>query len=282
MEHATINGVDVAYRTAGEPGGSPVVLIHGYTGNIRNWAFTVKALVKAGYRTLSADNPGHGDSSAPEDPASYTMAAMADLHHALAKQLGFAPAVVMGHSMGGAIAEEYAIRHPEDVSALVLVDSAGGGPRDDQAMMRMMEATMEEARKVAFEDGMAALWDRQVERGFRVLPPNLTPEVREFLRQEFARTSPTGYFNCARGMRDRRNTLAELAALGKPTLVVRGENEAPGLVQASDGLAAAIPGARYEIIPGAAHSPAFETPEAFEGVVLDFLAGVGAPAQVPH
>jgi pimeloyl-ACP methyl ester carboxylesterase len=73
-------------------------------------------------------------------------------------------------------------------------------------------------------------------------------------------------------MRDRRNTLPELAELGKPTLVIRGENENPGLVQAADGLANAIPGARYEVIPNAAHSPQFENMSAFNEVLTAFLA----------
>jgi pimeloyl-ACP methyl ester carboxylesterase len=277
MERATINGVELAYRTAGEASGRPIILIHGFTGNTRNWALTVKPLIQAGWRTLSADNPGHGHSSAPEDRACYTMAAMADAQYGLARQLGFEPAVVVGHSMGGAIAEEYAIRHPEVVTALVLVDSAGGGPRDDQ-MMAMMARTMDEARTIAREQGMAALWDRSIERGMRVLPPNLTPEMRDLLRSEFALTSPTGYFNCAAGMRDRRDTLPELAKLGRPVLVIRGENEVAGLVQASDGLAKAIPGAWYEIIPGAGHSPQFEAAQAFDTVLLDFLASIAAPA----
>jgi pimeloyl-ACP methyl ester carboxylesterase len=270
VEKTTIEGIDIAYRVAGEAGGRPIVLIHGYTGNTRNWALSVKPLVQGGWRTLTADNPGHGYSAAPEDAGAYTMWAMADLQHALAKATGFAPAVVVGHSMGGAIAEEYTIRHPESVAALVLVDSAGGGPRED-AMMSAMARGMEKARTIARAEGMAALWDYQVESGGRPLPAGITQEMRDFLRNEFALTSTAGYIHCGQGMRDRRNTLPELAALAKPTLVIRGENENPGLVEAADGLAAAIPGARYEVIAGAAHSPQFENAGRFNEVLGAFL-----------
>lgn len=270
MDKATIDDIEIAYRVAGEAGGRPIVLIHGYTGNTRNWALTVKPLVQSGWRTLTADNPGHGYSAAPENADAYTMWAMADVHHALAKVTSFAPAVVVGHSMGGAIAEEYTIRHPESVAALVLVDSAGGGPRED-AMMNAMAGMMEKARTIAREEGMAALWDYQVENGGRPLPEGTTQEMRDFLRNEFSLTSATGYIHCGKGMRDRRNTLTELAALAKPTLVIRGENENPGLVQAADGLAGAIPGARYQVIPGAAHSPQIENAARFNEVLGAFL-----------
>jgi pimeloyl-ACP methyl ester carboxylesterase len=270
LETTSIDGIDIAYRVSGDPAARPIVLIHGYTGNTRNWALTIKPLVEAGWRTLTADNPGHGHTSAPNDPQRYTMAAMADLHHQLAKRLDFVPAVIVGHSMGGAIAEEYAIRYPDDVVALVLVDSAGGGQRDgamDGAIAKMVET----GRKIALTEGMGALWDYQVANGGRALPANISPEMRDLARSEFALTSPTGYLNCAEGMRNRRNTLPGLAELAKPTLVIRGENENPGLVQAADGLANAIPGARYEVIPNAAHSPQFENMSAFNEVLTAFL-----------
>ncbi len=85
----------------------------------------MKPLAEAGWRVLTPDNPGHGDSAAPVEENAYAMANVADLLHALATELGFAPAVIVGHSMGGAVAEEYAIRHGGDVAALVLVASAG-------------------------------------------------------------------------------------------------------------------------------------------------------------
>ncbi len=274
MDEKVINGVRVAHRTAGEQGARPVVLIHGFTGNTRNWALAIKPLVAAGWRTLSADGPGHGYSSAPEDAGCYRIPAMADLHHQLAVETGFAPAVVVGHSMGGAIAEEYAIRHPEAVEALVLVDSAGGGPRTDDTSR--IFGNLDQARKLANEKGTAALFDWQLDRGMRPEFEKLTPEQQALTRSEFALTSPAGWVNCAAGMRDRRFTLEDLGGLGKPALVIRGVNEGAGLVEASDGLAAAIPGARYEVIVGAGHSPQIENPAAFSEVLLAFLGSLPA------
>ncbi|MFN0094752.1 MAG: alpha/beta fold hydrolase [Dehalococcoidia bacterium] len=63
MDRMTVDGLEMAYRVAGDPSGPPITLIHGYTGNTRNYALQIKPLTEAGWRTLTADNPGHGSSA---------------------------------------------------------------------------------------------------------------------------------------------------------------------------------------------------------------------------
>ncbi|MDZ7827856.1 MAG: alpha/beta hydrolase [Gammaproteobacteria bacterium] len=215
-------------RSAGGEGHDPVLLIHGYTGNQRNWALTVPTLVEAGYRTLSADNPGHGDSSAPETFEPYALERVAESLHGLAEGLDALPSVVIGHSMGGAIAEEYAIAHREDVRALVLVASAGGasGPERED-----LSEDMEALRAACNEGGMEAVFDRLVAHGKRPEAAQTTATRREMLRREFARTSFAGCEFGALALRTRRDTLNDLATLDLPTLVVRGEHESASLTQ---------------------------------------------------
>ena len=270
----TIDGLEMAYRVAGDPAGQPITLIHGYTGNTRNWALQIKPLTGGGWRTLCADNPGHGSSAGPEDADVYTMPAMAARQHALAETMGFAPAVVVGHSMGGAIAEEYALRYPEHVRALILVDSAGGGSRRDDPAAAEMRRGMENMRAMARERGLAAAYDWQVEHGLRPAVAQISPELRELARSEFLKTSLPGYLHCGAQLNERDDTLGRLASLTVPTLVICGENENPGLRKVADDLARTIPGARYEIIADAAHSPTLENTSAFNAVVLDFLRGL--------
>lgn len=270
VERRRIDGVDLAYRISGGADGSPIVLIHGLTANMRDWRLTATALAEAGWRVLTPDCPGHGESSAPNDSSAYRTTNVADLLHALAAELGFAPAVVAGHSMGGAIAEEYALRHGGDVRALVLVDSAGGKPRRFEPDARMRELIALE-RKLAFEQGMDAVWDFHQEHGLWASARQAPPAVRQMLKARFCSVSPQGHVYGNEALGARRDTLPELARWGKKALVVSGANESAGLMTAADELAAAIPGARRETIANAWHSPHFENAAAFNAVLLDFL-----------
>src|SRR5262245_8219758 len=120
MKKEVIRGVEIAYHALGDTNAKPIVLIHGLTATAGDWRQTASALVEEGWRVLSPDCPGHGSSSAPRDAEAYAMEGVADVLHMLAQTLGWDPAVIVGNSMGGAIAQEYAIRHPGSVMGLVL------------------------------------------------------------------------------------------------------------------------------------------------------------------
>jgi pimeloyl-ACP methyl ester carboxylesterase len=223
-EKRTIDGVSLAYRITADAGGPPIVLIHGLTASRRDWFMNVKPLAEAGWRVLTPESPGHGDSDAPEDAAEYGMAQVADRLHALAVALGFAPAVVVGHSMGGAVAEEYAVRHGADVSALVLVDSAGGSPRAYTSTPESKAFAAEE-RALLFERGMDAVWNLHQERGMWASVQHMPPQVQLWFKERFLRCSPRGYAYGDERMQGRRDTVEDLRRFAKPALVVYGEHE---------------------------------------------------------
>jgi pimeloyl-ACP methyl ester carboxylesterase len=246
------------------------MLVHGLTANVRDWMFTVKPLTDAGWRVVTSDNPGHGDSSAPLEPSAYAIAHVADVLHRLAALLGFAPAAIVGHSMGGAIAEEYAVRHGEDVDALVLVASAGGSPRPYRRTAEM-DAFAEVERSVALNRGMEAVWELHQERGRWASVKGLEPQAQAFLKARFCKCSPQGYLYGDRQLHGRRNTVADLGRFAKKALVVCGEHEEVLMKGTSAELAAALPNARRVTIPKAGHSPQFENPAAFNAALLGFL-----------
>lgn len=273
MPKRVIDGVELAYHLAGGADAPPVVLVHGLTANARDWSQTAKALAAAGWRVLSPDCPGHGASSAPKDATAYAMHRVADRLHSLACDLGFAPAVIVGNSMGGTVAQEYALRHPGDVAALVLVDSAADlraplsrGP--DHADFVATEF------KVALEKGMEAVWDLHQERHGWLYAGGMTAAAQAWRKTRFCLTSPEGYLYGDRALGDRRKMLPDLARLDCKTLVVCCANEEPFMKAMSDDLAATIPGAAYAVIPRAWHQPHLENPATFNETLLTFLASL--------
>jgi len=270
MDIATIDGIEIAYRIAGSDSAPGVLLIHGYTGNHRNWAYTVKPLLAAGFRTLSADNPGHGQSAAPASFEAYELGHVADVLYELAAGLDFEPAIVVGHSMGGAIAEEYALRHRKAVRALVLVGSAGGASGEERSAMAQH---IDDLRDVFARGGMTAVFDRLRILG---LGPTGTMDAAmlRIVRSEFAKTSWPGYEFGGLALRTRRETLTGLADLDAPTLIIHGENESPELQRVSRDLERTIRGSKRVVIPRAGHNTQLDEPDAFNRALIDFLSKV--------
>ena len=107
--------------------GPTVVLIHGLAASVYSWRYTMPALVQAGFHVVAFDNRGFGSSDKPAH--GYSNADYVGLLLGLMDSLGVSDAVLVGHSMGGSIAAEAALAHPERVTGLVLVDPAGFGVR---------------------------------------------------------------------------------------------------------------------------------------------------------
>lgn len=268
MPVATINGLDIHYREKGN--GFPVVLVHGFTGNSRNWALTVPMLTRT-FRTTSVDLRGHGHSAKPMRQEDYTLEAMADDVYELLQHLGVRECYLAGHSMGGMVSQHIALDHPELVRALVLVDTAAEIPQGLVNEERLAER--ERLVKVAQERGMEAVFEEQL----RVNPLRerieSNPEFLRTWREQFLLTSKEAYIYGAHGMASRNSLLGELHRINVPTLVVCGENDEPFL-DASRKMHAAIPGSRLQIIPGAGHSPQIETPAAFNALIMEFFSKV--------
>ena len=224
MPQATVNGIEINYRETGQ--GFPVVLIHGYTGNSRNWALTVPAL-RDSFRTISVDVRGHGLSGRPESEDAYALELMASDVYELLKALDIAECVLVGHSMGGMVSQLLVLEHPEVVRALVLVDTAAEVPKG-----LMYEERLRQRRRLvemAREQGMEAVFEEQE----RITPlhPVLAanPRFVEIWREQFLMTSREAYIAGANGMASRRSVVADLAKVAVPTLVICGEKDEPFL-----------------------------------------------------
>ena len=120
MPTAQVNGIEINYRLEGD-GDETIVLVNGLADDLETWVFQMDDLLGAGYRVLRFDNRGVGQTSAPPGP--YTSRMLADDTKALVDELGLSGFHLMGISMGGMIAQEYAINYGGDLKTRHAVDA---------------------------------------------------------------------------------------------------------------------------------------------------------------
>jgi pimeloyl-ACP methyl ester carboxylesterase len=247
--------------------GSPVLLCHGLGGNHAVWFQQVPVLAER-YRVVTWDQRGFGRSS-DRAGASGPESAARDLA-ALLDHLAIARAHVIGQSMGGWAALGLALATPERVASLVLADTLAGisTPSIDAAfdtvLRRAASEPLPEARPLGRHPALGP--------GFAEREP-----ARAFLYRELTSLGPPPPRAVPLRLRRCTRPAAELAGLDVPTLFVVGSEDdlfTPAMVREA---AAQLRGARVVEIPGAGHSPYFETPEAWNREVLGFLAELPIP-----
>jgi 3-oxoadipate enol-lactonase len=255
-------------------GGRGLLLVHGFTGGRVDFADHLEALAEAGWWVVAPDLRGHGDSWHPEDESDYSFEHFAGDMWSLVDALGWERLVLLGHSMGGMIAQVAATKRPEALDGLVLMDTTHG-PLEIDRDMAMLGA------QIVRDGGMAAVkeaLDAMEGDGPLGTPANERllaerPGYRELGDQKFLGSSPAMYASMLGQMIDQVDRLQHLADVSVPTLVMVGEQDTPFLGP-SEAMAAAVPGARFEVIADAGHSPQFENADAWRSVMLDFLAGL--------
>lgn len=249
--------------------GIPLLLLHGFTGRGSNWGTHAPALARQ-FRLVVVDLPGHGRSGIPRVPARASVERTADDLATILRREGCTPAHVLGYSLGARVALRLAVAHPDVVRRLVLESpSAGLATEADRQVRRA--ADEDQAHRLE-RDGIETFvdeWEREpVFASYASLPPARTAR----LRSERLRNRPAGLAASLRGagqgsmepLHDR------LAGIRIPTLVIAGALDATGLARAA-AVAAGIPGARLETVPGAGHAPHLETPTIFRNLVSTFL-----------
>ena len=255
----------LAHDGVGE-GALAVALLHGVGGGRRIWGTeaggTAQALAAAGCRVIALDLPGYGDSPLP---AELSTAAMADAVVDTLRALDARPAVLLGHSMGGMVAQEIAARDPDAVRALVLActSPAFGKPGGDwqQGFLRDRLAPLDAGL------GMAAL-ARQLVAG--MVSPQADAAAVEAGAACMARVPEATYRAALQAIVgfDRREALPHITV---PTLCLAAEHDRTAPPEVMARMAARIPGASLAVLPGAGHLANVEQPAAFATAVLDFL-----------
>lgn len=251
--------------------GPPLVLLHGFTGSAQTWADLSPAFAVA-HRVVAFDLPGHGRSSVPTNPQRYSLARFADdLANAL-DQLGLARVALLGYSMGGRAALQFAQQYADRVAALVLL-STSSGIRDDAkcrerlASDAVLADSIEREGVRAFVDRweMLPLWESQ-----RVL----STETRARLRAQRLLNDPVGLANSLRGAGAGTDAASAIfRRILAPTLILAGALD-PAYVEHGRSLEAELPNARMEVISDAGHALHLEQSAALVGATTAFLKAI--------
>lgn len=274
MEHleVTLHGQRLSYRVAGK--GPLLVLVHGIAGTSATWDSVIPWLAER-YTVIAPDLLGHGESSKPE--GDYSLGAYANGIRDLLEALGHDRSTLVGHSLGGGVALQYAYQFPERCERLVLVSSGGLG-RELHPLLRAAALPGAEVvlpwLSVAGERSVGRLVHKLGTWGVRA-----SADLEETWRSFVSLVDPgarRAFIHTVRGIidlhgqrvsaNDRLYLASEL-----PTLIVWGAKDPLIPVLHAREAHERIPGSRLEVFPEAGHFPYRDDPRRFVATLVDFL-----------
>lgn len=263
-----LNGVSLNYQVIGN--GKTIVLLHGYTSSSEYWASQIPEL-SAKYRVVVIDHRGHGKSSAPSGEDAYSIEIFADDVFALLKMLDVKECCLVGHSLGGFIALQFALDHQDVLAALVLVDTSSG-ELDRVPNFYEMRRKMDE---IARTQGMEAAFEFElVNNPVKINRIQKHYVTRETIRQSMLATSVDGYIYTWRAIEKKEALTSRLGEIKVPTLIIWGEEDKP-LAKAAQTLKEGIIGSELVTLKGVEHGPPQEAPEVYNRILLEFLDRIG-------
>lgn len=244
-------------------GGPTIVMLHGIGGGHLAFAPQVETFANAGYRAVAWDMPGYGH-SAPIEP--YTFKGLAQSCVTLIESLKCGEVVLLGHSMGGMVAQEVVARRPELVSKLILCGTSPSFGKPDGEWQRAFIA--ERTAPLDAGRSMAELAEVLVPQ---MVGPGSLPEGVRLATHCMGLVPPATYRRALECLVtfDRRASLSHIPV---PTLLVAGQYDRNAPPPAMKKMAEAIPGSTYLEMKGVGHLQNLEAPEDFDGVILNFLA----------
>ena len=244
-------------------GGPTVLMLHGIGGGHLAFAPQVETLASSGYRAVAWDMPGYGR-SAPIEP--YNFKGLAQSCITLIESLRCGDVTLLGHSMGGMVAQEVVARRPELVNRLILCGTTPSFGKPDGDWQREFIAQ----RTAPLDAGrtMSDLADVLVPQ---MAGPDALPEGLRLATHCMSQVPGSTYRRALEALVtfDRR---ANLPQIHVPTLLLAGEHDRNAPTAVMKKMAAAIPGSTFLEMPGVGHLQNLEAPDAFDALVLNFLA----------
>lgn len=265
------NGTRIAALLAGPSDATETILfVHGLGGAQSSWTSVLGDFADR-YRIAAIDLLGHGGSDKPApESTDYSIAGLAAVLGEVIEKLELAPAIVVGHSLGGAAALRLALDRPKLIRGLVLVSSAGLGSEISGALLDRIEAepSRDEARRLLelfFADRRFVL-DRGIDEMYaNRAATGADAAIKAIGAAAFSREG------------QRETFLDQVGTLETPVLLIWGERDAVVPASHAVAAAAAVPSAWLEIIEGSGHVPQVDAAPAFSGVVNRWLAALPRP-----
>jgi 3-oxoadipate enol-lactonase len=260
MPIITANGLELSYQIDGD-GPETLVLVNGLADNKESWEAQIPAFSER-YRVISFDNRGIGESPTPPGP--YTTADMAEDLAGLVDALGVERFHLLGVSMGGMIAQEFAIAYPEVLRSVTL-GCTYAAPGEFCSRMFDMWGDLAPKLGVPFVMRDVTLWAFTVP-----FFEEHTDDVREFEAAMAELAMPVDAYLSQLNVIQQHDTTDRLGGISTPTLVLAGEEDILIPVRLSRRLHDGISGAQWATVPGG-HACLWESPDPFNNAVIDFV-----------
>lgn len=255
------NGIEINYEVEGN--GPWLTLSHSLACNLHMWDPQMPALTKK-FKVLRFDTRGHGQSSAPA--GEYTLEELADDLKGLFDALGIKQTHYAGLSMGGMIAQAFALKYPGVFQSMVLADTTSRRPPNAAQMWG-------ERIQNAQTKGMGAIVQGTLERWFTEPYRNARKDVMERIGNDIRNTPVAGFVGCCHAI-SKVDYLDRLREIRVPALVMVGEQDHGTPPEAARAIQANLPGSELKIIPSAAHLSNVEQAQVFNDAMLGFLSRV--------
>jgi pimeloyl-ACP methyl ester carboxylesterase len=251
--------------------GPPLLLLHGFTGSKLDFHDQLQWFTDR-HRVLAPDQRGHGESSNPGRPDAYSFDILVQDLAGYLDALDVRRCHLLGHSMGGMVAMRFALRYPKRLASLILMDTAA------EPLTIFPQALREQLAKEVRANGCAS----RVKMMREMPMSDAAARGRDFLGSDehwrrielkLSQMDPEAWVALTDEMAKQTSLLSDLGGISTPTTVIVGEHDVP-FVEPSARMAKAIPEARLETIPLAAHCPQYENAEAWRRAIDAHLARI--------
>lgn len=263
MSVIQVNGIDLYYNIQGSSANEPLLLIAGFDSDSSTWAAMMRSLVQQ-YRVIRFDNRGIGQSSAPD--SAYSIKQMAADAVALLEYLNISQVHVAGHSMGGQIAQELTLAHPEKIQSLILLSSWAKGDSKFNSLIELFGDLTQKLEGILYQKVLLpwlftdALYST----------PGTMEQLIHLIEDYPFPPTPHGLYHQSRAIVG-SDTSDRLANIHCPTLVMVGKDDILTPVRFSEELAQGIPNAELVILKQGGHAFVVESADTVAKVMLDFL-----------